>query len=180
MNDKQVILFIAVSVDGYIADINKKTNWLSGQNPNQNDMLTYQEFIENIDTIIMGYSTYNQVINELSVDNWTYSNQKTYVLTTKTNLKAPHKNIEFWNDSLEQLINKVKKETNKNIWICGGASIVNQLLKLDLIDKFHLNIIPTILGDGIKLFDKLKSKIDLKLIETKNYNGIVDLIYIKR
>lgn len=77
-------------------------------------------------------------------------------------------------------MNQLKKEVGKGIWICGGASIVQQLVNEDLIDEYYITIIPTILGSGIKLFDKSDLEIKLKLIKTQSYNGMVDLVYSKR
>lgn len=70
----------------------------------------------------------------------------------------------------------LKKETGKNIWICGGAEIINQVLKENLIDSFHIAIIPVILGGGVKLFDEIK----LRLVKTVKYNGIIEAVYERR
>ena len=68
----------------------------------------------------------------------------------------------------------------KNIWICGGADIVKQLVRADVIDQYFINVMPTILGGGIRLFDGLEKERKLKLIKTKSYNGITDLVYERR
>ncbi|MGL4800024.1 MAG: dihydrofolate reductase family protein, partial [Cellulosilyticaceae bacterium] len=60
------------------------------------------------------------------------------------------------------------------------ASIINQLVQQDLIEKYHLTMIPTILGEGIHLFDTFEVEHKLKLIETNAYNGMVDLVYEPR
>lgn len=74
----------------------------------------------------------------------------------------------------------MKNEAGKDIWICGGADIVKQLLQADLIEQYYINVIPTILGNGIRLFDNLDKEIKLKLIKTRSYNGITDLVYERR
>lgn len=66
---------------------------------------------------------------------------------------------------------------SKNIWICGGAEVAQQLISNNLIDTYHLVVIPVILGGGISLFGGFTRKIDLTLVETKKYNGIVEVIY---
>ena len=61
-----------------------------------------------------------------------------------------------------------------------GADIVKQLVRADVIDQYFINVMPTILGGGIRLFDGLEKERKLKLIKTKSYNGITDLVYERR
>lgn len=63
---KKVILYIGMSLDGYIANKDMKVDWMIGENSNNQEDSSYNEFITNIDTIIMGYTTYYQIVNELS------------------------------------------------------------------------------------------------------------------
>ena len=65
---RKIILFIAMSLDGYIADSNGGTEWLGGQIPGKNDMVSYEEFIRDVDTVIMGANTYRQLVTVLSPD----------------------------------------------------------------------------------------------------------------
>lgn len=175
---RKVILYIATSLDGYIADYNGDVNWLSGQDQSNTEQGSYPEFIETIDTVILGYKTYHKVVTELSPDIWVYKGKQSYVITNR-NIENKEE-ITFTNKNLEELILNFKKQEGKNIWICGGASIVNQLLELNLIDEFCISIIPTILGDGISLFDKHTKERKLELVSTRTYNGIVDLWYKNR
>lgn len=175
---RKVVLFIAMSLDGYIADINGGVDWLAGQNDDVENEDTYSQFIKSIDTVVMGWKTYHQVVTELSPEKWVYSDFMSYVITH--NEKTSTDNIQFVHQSPSELIFNLKNKKGKDIWICGGASIVQQLMKDNLIDCFHISIIPTILGSGIHLFDKQNGEIKLKLIENHNYNGIVEVIYEKR
>ncbi len=175
---RKIILYIAMSLDGYIADVNGGVSWLGGEDANNSSMDSYLNFIKTIDTVVLGKKTYNQIVNELSPDNWVYSGMKSYVITN--NLFKSNDEIISTNEDVCSLVEKLKKENGKNIWICGGASIVNQLLNKNLIDIYYISIIPTILGNGIKLFGNFDIERKLKLINTNNYNGIVDLIYENR
>lgn len=172
---KKVILYIAMSLDGYIADSNGSVTWLSGDGSDSENMGSYPQFIKTIDTVVLGYKTYHQVVTELSPDKWVYSGMKSYVITHN---KIPsNEEIIFTDKSSSDLIKELKSQNGKDIWICGGASIANQLIESGLIDKFCISIIPTILGNGIRLFDIHKNPTDLKLISTCSYNGITDLVY---
>ena len=78
------------------------------------------------------------------------------------------------------MVKKLKSENGKNIWICGGANLVQQLMRNDLIDDYYITVIPTLLGSGIRLFGNTEKEIKLKLLKTQTYNGITDLIYTRR
>lgn len=172
---RKVVLYIAKSLDGYIADSNGGVTWLTGQDEENTDPGSYPEFIKTVDTVILGYKTYHQVTTELSPDTWVYAGMKSYVVTSRKIESTDE--IIFTNENLVDLISSLKNKEGKDIWICGGASIANQLLELNLIDEFHISIIPTILGNGIRLFEEHNKEVKLELINTRNYNGIVDLQY---
>lgn len=175
---RKIILYIAKSLDGYIADEEGGVNWLCGQDENNNDMSSYSEFIKTVDTVILGYNTYHQIVTELSPNEWAYSGMKSYVITHRKEKSTDE--IEFTDKPIENIISQLKAQPGKNVWICGGASIVNQLVSLNLIDRYHITIIPTILGAGIRLFGESSNQIKLKQIKTQSYNGITDLVYERR
>lgn len=175
---RKVILYIAMSIDGYIADENGGVDWLVGDGSDKDNQGSFPRFIETVDIVILGYKTYHQIVTELSPDSWAYPGKKSYVLTHKK-LDSTDEII-FTDEDLSDLINRLKLEDGKDIWICGGASIVNQLIDLDLIDKVCVSLIPTLLGKGISLFTKHKKEMPLKLISTQINNGITDLLYERR
>lgn len=175
---RNTILYIAMSLDGYIADTNGGVDWLAGDNSQPDAQGTYPKFIECIDTVILGYSTYHQIVTTLSPEKWVYKGLRSYVLTHRA--KQSSDEIIFTNENIKSLITNLRKEVGKDIWICGGASIANQLINLNLIDRYHISVIPVILGDGIPLFQKSEKEIKLKLISTESYNGITDLVYERR
>lgn len=175
---RKVVLFIAMSLDGYIADRNGGVDWLDGQCNDVENEDTYSEFIKDIDTVVMGWTTYNQVVTELSPSEWVYSDLNSYVITHHEQIST--KNIQFVHESPCDLVRRLKEENGKDIWICGGASIVQQLMQDGLIDKFYISIIPTILGSGVRLFGAIDTEIKLKLTQTQNYNGITEVVYERR
>lgn len=89
-------------------------------------------------------------------------------------------NIQFLNADLCAFIEGLKQKDGKGIWICGGTDIVNQLIKKDLIDVFHITVTPIILGGGTRLFEEPTNPIKLKLVQTQHYNGFVEMIYEHR
>ena len=104
---RKVVLYIAKSLDGYIADSNGGVTWLTGQDEENTDPGSYPEFIKTVDTVILGYRTYHQVITELSPDSWVYSGMKSYVISSK-NIESTDEFI-FTNENLANLISNLNK-----------------------------------------------------------------------
>ena len=175
---RKVILYIAMSLDGFIADTDGGVSWLGGDGSDVDAPGSYSRFLRSVDTIIMGHKTYQQIVSELSPDAWVYVGKKSYVITHR-HLESSDE-ITFTDKDPSKLLAELKRKNGKNIWICGGASIVNQLLDADLIDRFYVTIIPTIMGNGIRLFSTHEKEARLKFISTQNYNGMVDLVYERR
>lgn len=175
---RRIILYIAMSLDGYIADVGGGVDWLNGQNPQIETPDTYTEFVQNVDTVIMGWNTYRQVAEELSPDKWVYENLQSYVITHH---KIPSTDkIHFVQLAPTDLLRGLLNESGRDIWICGGADIVRQLMRDNMIDRWHITIIPTLLGSGLRLFAEFEPQIELKLLKTETYNGIIEMVYERR
>lgn len=175
---KQVTLYIAMSLDGYIADRNGGVDWLVGQDSAEDTGDTYSEFVKGIDTVIMGWNTYHQIVTQLSPNAWVYEDLTTYVVTHTP--PPSSEKIRFTTENPAALVKRLRQEPGKGIWICGGANLVQQLISENLIDRYHMTVIPTILGSGVGLFGRAGQEIPLKLLETQSYNGMVECIYAKR
>lgn len=175
---RKVVLYIAMSLDGYIADNQGGVAWLNGQGNDTENMDTYSEFVKDIDTILMGRNTYNQIVTELSPTEWPYRDFTTYVFTH--NKSKSTEKIEFTDENPVKLLKALKACNGKDIWICGGADLIGQLRRSDLIDKYIVTIIPTLLGKGIRLFGEIEKEQKLFLTKTQKYNGMVELIYERR
>lgn len=175
---RKISLFIAMSLDGYIADSKGGVDWLNGQGNDEEDIDTYSEFIKTIDTIVMGWNTYHQIVTDLSPNEWVYNGATTYVITHKEHISS--EKIRFVNINPVELVNRLKGEDGKDVWICGGADLVQQFVNEDLIDRYHITVVPLLLGSGIRLFENGKDKIYLRLLDTQSYNGMTELIYERR
>lgn len=153
-------------------------DWLAGQGNDDDNIDFYSAFVKEIDTVVMGWNTYHQIVTELSPDEWVYSDFTAYVVTHNT--KVSSESIRFVNDSPARLVKKLRAEEGKGIWICGGADLIRQLVREDIIDCYYITVLPTILGSGIRLFGENNREIKLKLLRTQSYNGMTDLIYERR
>ena len=175
---RKVILYIAMSLDGYIADRNGNVDWLNGQDIDAENRDTYSEFIQDIDTDVMGWKTYHQIVTELSPDEWIYSALTSYIITHKA--LPSTENIRFVQDNPCCIVQRLKEESGQGIWICGGANIIHPLVQAELIDEYCISIIPTLLGSGIRLWCEIEKELKLKLVRTQSYNGITELHYRRR
>lgn len=170
---RKVILYIATSLDGFIADENGNIDWLNSVDIVEEDN-SYDSFIKTIDTVILGRKTYDQVTKELAKDSYPYENQISYVMTSKTEKNID--NIIFTNENIIELVNKLKSEKGKDIWIIGGANTIEALVIENLIDEYQICMLPIILGKGIRLFKELEKPLQLK---TESVNMVNGMIYSK-
>lgn len=175
---RKVILFIAMSLDGYITDQDGRVDWLEGQEQDGEMVDVYSEFAKSVDTVLMGWNTYNQIVMELSPEDWVYKGMTSYVFTHR-NVES-NEEIVFCKESPCVMVKKLKQEKGKNIWICGGAGVVEQLMGQKQIDEYYISVLPVLLGSGVRLFKNEYEKEKLRLIGTQSYNGIVDLHYVRR
>lgn len=116
--------------------------------------------MKDIDTVLMGWNTYHQIITELSPNEWVYNDFTTYVVTHNKHTSSDK--ISFIDESPVELVKKLQEENGKDVWICGGANLIQQVVREDLIDCYYITVIPTILGSGIRLFENVKREIKLE------------------
>lgn len=172
---RKVVLYIAMSLDGYIADAGHGVGWLRGDGSEPDAPGSYSDFYESVDTVILGWNTYDQIVTELSPDEWPYKEKRSFVFTHRQMDDSEY--VAFRNTDVREFIEEIRRLPGKRIWVCGGANIVDQLLRSNSIDVFHIAIVPTILGGGIRLFERLNRKIDLKQTAVSTYNGITEVVY---
>ncbi len=145
----KVILYIATSLDGFIADSDGGVDWLPQPNdPDSLEIVGYNQLIKHIGIIVMGSKSYNQI---LSFGEWAWPDKQTYVFTSQ-NLTTKQPCIEFVKSNPKALMEELNITlTNKNIWLLGGAELISSFAKEKLIDEVIITIIPVKLEKGIKL-----------------------------
>ena len=78
---KKVVLYIAMSLDGFIAAEDGNVGWLVGQDEAAKTEDTYSDFVRGVDTVVMGWNTYHQIVTQLSPEEWVYGDLRSYVIT---------------------------------------------------------------------------------------------------
>lgn len=134
--NKKTILYIATSLDGYIAKENGAVDCLLGESNNLNVDNGYDKFYSTIDTVVMGRTTYEQVINELYPNVWVYEGKECYVATTRK--CEPDNRVEFISEDITGFIKNLKNQQGKDNWLVSGGQLIDQFIKKDLIDKNQL------------------------------------------
>lgn len=173
--DRKVIVYIATSVDGYIAKPNDDLEFLSMVEQEGQDY-GYADFIKTIDAVIVGRRTYDKV-RSMGFD-FPHANKDAYIITRTP--RPAIGNVKFFTGDLTSLVYKLKSESGKNIFCDGGAEIVNELLRKELIDEFIISIIPVLLGDGTKLFKDGRPEQLLELVSTKQFDKGLTQLHYKR
>ncbi|MCZ7402258.1 MAG: dihydrofolate reductase family protein [Candidatus Methanoperedens sp.] len=169
-----IILYIASSLDGFIARKDGSVDWLSPYENGQEDY-GYKDFLEKVGIVIMGNTTYKQV---LTFGEFPYRGKDCFVFT-RNKEKRKDENVTFVSKNAKDFISQLSD--NKNIWLVGGASIIDEFLKFDLIDEFIITIIPILLGEGIPLFKGRSNEKNLELIDVKTFDpGLVQLYYKRK
>ncbi len=171
--DRKVILYISMSLDGYIATKDNSLEFLSMVEQEGEDY-GYNDFVKSVDAVIIGRKTYEKVI-EMGYE-YPHTDKDVYIVTRTA--KPPIGNFKFYTDDLSRLVNHLKIQPGKNIYCDGGAEIANELIKNNLVDEFIISVIPILLGDGIKLFKDGRPKQTLELILAKQFEkGLTQLRY---
>jgi dihydrofolate reductase len=167
---RNIILFIATSLDGYIARKDGGIDWLFTDQD-----YGYEQFYSRIDTVIMGRKTYEDV---LTFGEFPYKGKECYVFSKTNQKNNPY--VEFIHEDVLEFITKLIQQEGKDIWLVGGAGLIESFIRHNLIDEFIISIHPILLGDGIPLF--LQNEYETKLT-IKNCNvfdtGLVQLHYVK-
>ena len=162
----KIQVYIATSLDGFIASKDGSVDWLphvveSG----------YDVFYKSIDTVIMGKTTYDQI---LTFGKYPYKDKKSFVFSRTGEKKD--ENTEFVSD-VDKFVIDGFPGAGTNIWLVGGAKIITSFLKQRAVDEIILTKVPIILSDGIPLFQNLEDETKLELIKIQKYDQLVELHY---
>ncbi|WP_099205575.1 dihydrofolate reductase family protein [Scatolibacter rhodanostii] len=172
IQDRKIVLYIAASLDGYIATKDENLDWLfavEGEGDNG-----YSSFYQTIDTILIGRTTYDWIIKQEN-GNFPYQGKECYVFSSTPKEDTEH--VRFICKDIIPLIKDLKARNGKKIWLVGGGKLVDTFLKEKLVDEIILNIAPKLLGDGIPLFHKNDFESSLVLKQTRQFNQFIELSY---
>jgi dihydrofolate reductase len=174
-NNPRIKLYIACSLDGYIAREDGSIDWLTKYENSPETDYGYSEFYASIGTVLMGRKTYEQV---LGFGDWPYGKKKVYVFTRQKEPLRSEKNVEFVSGDIGEFARRLKENTDEDIWLVGGSQLIKVFLEENLVQDFIVFVVPIIIGNGMPLFDRIGKEIRLRTGKVERYeNGLVRVDY---
>jgi dihydrofolate reductase len=180
--ESRVTIHMAASLDGFVARKDGSVDWMETSDEFAGgetlDSGFVEAFLKTIDCYVMGSRTYETALGfESKGLGWAYGEKPTFVLTSRK-LPRIRDTVEFYSGDLAQFVNGHLRPSFRSIWFVGGGVVSGECLRLGLADEVRYSILPILIGDGIRFFEKLDSDIALHLAEIKAYkSGTVDLRY---
>lgn len=171
---RRLVLNIAMSLDGFIARKDGSYDWIEGHGTDKYDTVLQfdnQKFFNNCDTVVMGRKSLEDCPLEMIEGH----REKQFIVASHTE-QTDYDNVRFVRDVIGEIM-ELRSQEGGDIWLFGGASLVQDCLEAGVIDHLIIGIIPTILGDGIPLFASLLEEKKLLLVESTVTDGIAMLRY---
>lgn len=172
MEQRKVVLYIAASLDGFIATEEHNLDWLlsvEGEGDNG-----YAKFYDTVDTILLGRVTYDWIM-EHEQGNFPYKGKECYVFSRTK--RDNNEYVTFIDENIVPFIKKLKEKSGKRIWLVGGGELNNLFIQEGLIDELIITIVPALLGKGIPLFKDNDHQTQLRLKDMIRHNQFVELRY---
>lgn len=166
-------LYIAQSLDGYIARPDGGIDWLR---PFDDVDYGYSAFTREIGTVVMGRASFELA---RSFGEWPYSTMRGLIITSRPLADAPPTVARVGAD-IPRLVTALRAAGDKDVWIMGGARTINAFLSADAVDRIDLFTLPILLGDGVRLFEGARPEQSLKLLSSQSYDkGLARLSYAR-
>lgn len=167
----KISIYIAMSIDGYIARKDGGLDWLEYGHTGDEDY-GFKKFIGSVDALVLGRNTYEVVSG---FGEWPYKGKKVVVLSRT--LKEVRKEAELFSGELADLASSLHSQGIKHVWVDGGVT-VSKFLEAGLVDEITISVISVVLGSGIPLFSAMSQGQACRLISTQSYpSGLVQLKY---
>ena len=172
---RRIIVYIAVSADGYIARADGSVDWLD--RPRIKGDYGMPAFLKSIDTILWGRRTYDQARAMGEKAGSFGRGVKSYVFTRQPP-PAPEAGVEFVEEPVREFVSRLRAQAGKDIWMMGGAEIIASFLDAGEIDELMIHVVPTLIGEGIPLMQRRHRLVPLQLRGTRSFSdGVVLLHY---
>jgi dihydrofolate reductase len=179
---RKIIVWVAISADGFIARLDGSIDWLDRPRPKDNYGMI--AFYKSIDTTLWGRKTYDMALHyqKKGVAGTAFDTRvKNYAFTHTPPQSPPPPGVEFVTEPIKAFATRLREKKGKDIWIMGGAGVIASFLDAGEIDEFVILVIPKFIGEGIPLMAPARRTVPLKLISsTKFPDGIVKLNYAVR
>lgn len=171
----KIILNILQSLDGFIARENGEIDWIWDDTEED---YGFDSFFQTVDTVFLGRKTYDHIFQ--LTDEFPYKKKDVYVVSDH---KEGHDEYSTYlqSEQIIPLVNLLKNEQNKTIWVVGGAQLIHHFISVGLMDEYQIAIQPTLIGKGIPLFRDNDHQEDLVLNDVRRFeDGMLVLTYKRK
>lgn len=166
----KVTLYIATSLDGYIAGPDDDLSWLF-----TDDDYGYTNFLDQVEVLIMGRGTYDVI---RTFGEWPYPGKKTVVVSRSGGVECVTPDTRAFSGSLGDLVEELRDAEAEHVWLVGGGELVRGFLKEGLLEQIVVSLHPVLLGNGVPLFPGGFPRTLLSLVEAERFDsGLVQLTY---
>jgi dihydrofolate reductase len=167
------VLYIAMSLDGYIAGRDGDIAWLERYQDSGDDY-GFEEFMGKVNVAVVGAQTYREMLRH---PERLLKGVKVYVLSKEQLPVSNGFDVIFYNGALAPLVGKIRVETAKDVFVVGGGRVASSFLRERLLDELRVFVVPILVGEGTLLFS-VNEVVNLELIGSTEYkSGIVELRY---
>ena len=171
----RILGYIASSLDGFIATVDDKLDWLTKYETVDYGEASYDRFIAGIRTIVMGRGTYEFVAG--AVTDWPYADRRTIVVTSRP-LPDPKGPIDIWPAGVDALVAELRARDDGDIWMAGGGGLQMAFIERGALDQLDLVVVPEIIGGDIPLFPPTGFAVTPQLVTARVLDrGCVHLRY---
>lgn len=165
---RQIIYYVACSIDGYIAGKNGDISLFAQQKQGEG-VQQYLSDLQEFETVIMGRKTYEFGYQYgLTPGQPAYPHMEHYIFSSSLKFKNKHSSVHLCALDIN-IIQDLKSQNGSDIYMCGGGAFAAWLLQEKMIDIVKIKLNPIVLGKGIRLFGDSETAFTLQLLESKRY-----------
>jgi dihydrofolate reductase len=166
---RRLKLFVATSLDGYIAARDGDVSWRFHDGD-----YGYEAFLSGIDTVLLGRRTYETA---LALAQWPYPDRKIVVFTRGDTLRVSPNTVAT-SRTPSDIVAELRTREGKDLWLLGGGELMRQCLDAGLIDDLIVSIHPILLGEGVPFVARGAARTPLVLTAERRYpSGLAQLSY---
>lgn len=174
--DRQLIVSIATSADGYIARPDGDVAWLD--RPTQRGDHGMRAFYRIIDTIVLGRATYDKALAFFNAQGGGFDPTRHHYVFTRRPHRSSLPAVTFVSEPVRRFARRIRRQPGRNVWLMGGAGLIGSFLDAGEIDAFIIHVIPVFIGQGIPLIAPASRDVFLTLQSTRRFrDGVVRLHY---
>jgi dihydrofolate reductase len=174
---RTVVYFVACSLDGFIADAEGGVGWLEPFQAGDTDY-GYADFLAEVGDVVMGRRTYERLLG-FGV-RYPYADKAGWVLSSDRTLERADESVTVTDEPAEGLVARLKySDAEGSVWLVGGGALAGSLFDAGLIDEMRVFVMPSTLGEGIRMLGRPRGSRRLELVRVHEWTGgVVELRYV--